>query len=529
MTDLIDPADVADEDEFTELADAAVPRIDLVGKGANGFPFLIAKGQGLLNAEQVADLIGKQADTAPSGNQYHFHFEGNPAEITKAIHEAALRSRNANQNSNRAADGSTKESAMTDDVNKAAPDLDEPLEGAGDAMPMPGSPEWEAIDAATAAKWIGVLGRAKNAVCLLRDRELQEAVVGGDTDSADNAESLSEAECAIDCAISILAPYAVGEQMEAGDEGDDLTLVGKAAADVEAPLALIEALAPVMKAGRVLSGANEVKLRDAVALLQQVLATLPAPVDSGQPVAKEADMAADNQTATPPTPVEAAGDAIAAQKLELGIVHKAKGDPVVVVFNAEGKLIGVVDPDDLLPVSDSGAAKPDADGDADASADAAPADDAAAAAPADDGSADAAAAAPADGSATIPGTDTVQAPAPAAADDDLQKAAGDSTQQALELIKAALSPLAEQAAQAADLASVVKALQDRVEYLAKLPDQRHAPAMNGVGNTGTGNEGTPGDAFADLRKAVEDAPSENEKAVAKQRLAFAEIKNRFQR
>lgn len=36
-----------DEDEFTELVNADFPRVDLVGKGANGVPrFLIAKQDG---------------------------------------------------------------------------------------------------------------------------------------------------------------------------------------------------------------------------------------------------------------------------------------------------------------------------------------------------------------------------------------------------------------------------------------------------------------------------------------------------
>jgi hypothetical protein len=51
----------ANEDEFTELVDANIPRVDLVGKGANGMPFLIAKSAaGVLPDDFVRNLISKE-------------------------------------------------------------------------------------------------------------------------------------------------------------------------------------------------------------------------------------------------------------------------------------------------------------------------------------------------------------------------------------------------------------------------------------------------------------------------------------
>jgi hypothetical protein len=519
MSDLTETPDAVEDDvEGTWLADAQIGRIDLVHKGANGLPFLIAKGQGgFLPPEAVQDLLDRNAvpDPAPvTTPRDDVTLTGSPAAITKMIFDAAQRAKAR----------PTEENDMTDDVSKAKADLDitEPLSGAGDASPMPGTPEWEEVDAATASKWIGVLGRAKNAICLLAEREMQEAAVG-EVDGAENAMNLGDASSAIDCAISILAPYAVGEQMDADQA--QLSAVGKALAGADEPLDVIERLAPVVKAGRVLSGKNEQAIRDAVTALQGVLASLPAPIDeSGQPVAKEADMAASPTTLeVEVTPVVKAVELDAASEFPtftLGTVTKAKGDPVTVVFNADGKLIGVIDPADLMPVSDTAAKSDDSSDDAaPATDDAAPADDAAAAAPAADAADQAAAAAP----------DATADAAAAPADDDanVQKSTQSDGVAALSaLLNEALTPIAEKLASNDQLASVVKGLQERVEQLAKMPDDRKSPLLNGAFGTGDGNEGA-GDAHAELRKAVEDAKSDAERRDALQRLAYAEVKARF--
>ncbi|HTR93728.1 MAG TPA: hypothetical protein VMI73_18515, partial [Trebonia sp.] len=84
---------------MTELVDADFPRVDLVGKGANGIPrFLIAKqdaaATGLLEPEFVRDLIAKaEPDTGrervamPNG----ITLNGSPADIAAFIHKAAQR------------------------------------------------------------------------------------------------------------------------------------------------------------------------------------------------------------------------------------------------------------------------------------------------------------------------------------------------------------------------------------------------------------------------------------------------------
>jgi len=82
---------------------------------------------------------------------------------------------------------------------------------------------------------------------------------------AENVFSLSDALCAIDCIISILAPFAVEEQAEAEERQSDLD-------------GLTKGQVRVAKAGRVLSSQNETSIRSASDLLQKVLASRPAPV-----------------------------------------------------------------------------------------------------------------------------------------------------------------------------------------------------------------------------------------------------------
>jgi hypothetical protein len=92
-----------EEDEWSELLDFNPDRVDLVGKGANGVArFLIAKQDesagGLLPAEMVRDLIGKQAQDEPgqSGRERvtmpnGITLSGSAAEMAAFIHKASVR------------------------------------------------------------------------------------------------------------------------------------------------------------------------------------------------------------------------------------------------------------------------------------------------------------------------------------------------------------------------------------------------------------------------------------------------------
>lgn len=274
-------------------------------------------------------------------------------------------------------DGSLKGDSVSksDGVAKAdiGPDLDDGVDGMDPTVPLaapeddapgdptdPGSPAWEAIDAATASKWCSILSRARVAIDLLSEREMLEAA-SADPDDAGNACDLQDVCCAIDYAISVLAPFAVAEQSEADcGEADLMAAIGKAAAGVEEPLGLIEPLAAVAKAGRVLSASNEARIREAAASLNAVLQTLPQAPVAGDPVTKEeaAMTAAQTQDQAAPEssePVTKAGDApVPSEPQEPAEVAKADGEDgkpkAVAVYDAKGNLVGIVDPGDITPV-----------------------------------------------------------------------------------------------------------------------------------------------------------------------------------
>ena len=68
--------------------------------------------------------------------------------------------------------------------------LAEPEDDAPGDPTTPGSPAWEAIDAATAQKWTSIAVRLKNALAIMADREMQEAATA-DPGDADNAFDLA--------------------------------------------------------------------------------------------------------------------------------------------------------------------------------------------------------------------------------------------------------------------------------------------------------------------------------------------------
>ena len=374
------------------------------------------------------------------------------------------------------ADGSlkgavAKETEMDDDALDPTTVLADPD---GDAPGMdtdPGSPAWEAVDAATARKWTSILSRAKAALGVMSDREALEAATVDPSD-AENAYDLDDAACAIDYAISVLAPFAVDEQAEA-DCADDMQMVGKALADFDpTPLDTIEALAPIAKAGRTLSASNEAAIRGAVESLTKVLASLPAPTpdDSGQSVAKETHMADTEAASTEPVDED---------------VAKADGDKpeMVAIYDKNGNLVGIVDPDKITRIA--GADSTD-DGD-----DTQTSDD-------DDTAADTTDAAPADAPTDLTPAPAAEVgtPADAASDDDSVTKAGeppaDSTSTSTSIsdresavLKSSLlaavndvmtkqsAAQTEQIAKTGDavleLAELVKAQQDRIRVLEEQP------------------------------------------------------------
>jgi hypothetical protein len=510
------------DDELTALVDADIDRVDLVGKAANGTKFFIAKSaaagelRGLFAPDFVRDLIAK-SEPAPTP-QETVTMTGSPAAMAALIHGAPVRKATP--------EPLAKADSVADDLDPTTV-LAEPEGDAPGDENAPGSPAWEAIDAATARKWTGIAVRLKNALAVMADREMLEAATG-DCDDAGEAWDLKDAECALDYAIDTLAGFAVGEQAEAELGGEALAAVGKAMSGFDtAPLEVLEAFAPVRKAGRTLSSANEAAIRGAVDSLQKVLASLPAPMtDDGQQVAKQTKETA----VSAPAPVEAplsAGEtvlpaaAVAAIPLQpeakwstsRGVqyegdrVAKADKKPMYVVCDASGKPVGVCDPDDIMPIADMGGS-----GDETSAPESA----------AETGDA-------ADG-AVIPGTQTIAAPAPADGDEEDVAKSADTQAQLAAALKEAISPLAEGLAQFAQLADVVKGLEERVERWGKSPDDRRSPVMNGATGAGAGlalRDSGGADPMADLVKAVAEAPEGAARDAASTELALAKIRARF--
>lgn len=437
MTDVL-----GDDTEFSELVDAIVPRVDLVGKPANGSSgFLLMKQDaqaGLMPPDAIRDLIGKTAEPIPQ--EETVTMTGSPGAIAKLMHEAAVRARQrdkfekakydtedrkrmagngqamddgsypiadeadlddaihavgrggADHDAIRrhviarakalgasskipddwAADGSLKEvtkMAVTGELDDGVDGMDptvvlaEPgddMDAPGD-MNEPGSPAWEAIDAATARKWCSIAVRLRNALCVMAEREMLEAA-SVDPDDAMAAWDLQDAECALDYVIDTLAGFAVEEQAEAELAGEAMGMVGKALAGFDpAALDTFEALAPVAKAGRVLSTANEAAIRGAVDSLQKVLASLP-PAPSTDDVAKtaneESDMpeptlSEDTTAASGQEPAMGVQQAAPKPVAEQAVTDMAKADAdkkMVAVYNAKGVLVGIVDPEKITMI-----------------------------------------------------------------------------------------------------------------------------------------------------------------------------------
>lgn len=224
-----------DAADMSELVDAEIDRVDLVGKAANGHKFILAKSAdgNLFDADLVRELI-KSGETVTE-------------EIVKEDLDASVVLADAEV----AADGDVTE---------------------------PGSPAWEAVDAATAAKWTAILARAKNAVCELKEREKAEVEAGVEYDD-DSVDDLKDVVSAIEYAISLLAPFAAEEAAEAATA--DVNAVVKAAGAIKPKqLAIVEKFAPVVKAGRTLSAANQAALENAAESIRKVLDSLPAAPES---------------------------------------------------------------------------------------------------------------------------------------------------------------------------------------------------------------------------------------------------------
>lgn len=308
-------------------------------------------------------------------------------------------------------------------------------------------------------------------------------------------------------------------------------LIKEADADAPADLSVFEDLASVLKAGRALSSANEAALRNAAEAIQKVLASLPAPekapVEKETPVAEETTEAPVEKAEAVEAPADIAKEAEAPAEA----VEVEKASALMAVYDAAGKLVGVIKPNALTAV-DAGAAP---EGSPEEEAAESPAEEAAEAEPFEESAEDevqpedgAPAESASDDEALIPGTETVQSPVEKSAE---AEAPVTQAPDVAALLKEALAPLAEKIAAAADLVSMVEVLKERVEAIGREPDDRNSPKLNGAtGIAGVAKRSADTDELADLTKSVEIAKEAGNPAaitIAEQALAFASIKSRF--
>lgn len=307
-------------------------------------------------------------------------------------------------------------------------------------------------------------------------------------------------------------------------------LIKEADAVAPADLAVFEDLASVLKAGRALSSANESALRGAAEAIQKVLASLPAPEEA--PVEKETPVAEETTEETPveKDTTEAPVEAPVEKADEPAVEDVEKADNLLAVYDATGRLVGVIKPNALTPV-DSGTT--DAPEEADAPAEEAAEEELEAAAeeePADEVQPEDGAPTEslADDEALIPGTETVQAPVEKSADPAPVTQAPDVAA----LLKEYFAPLAEKVAAYDDLAKNYELLKERVEAIGREPDDRNSPKLNGAtGTAGVAKRAADTDALATLAKSVEIAKESGDPtaiANAQQAYAFESIKTRFQ-
>ncbi|MGE0399938.1 MAG: hypothetical protein AB7T06_24700 [Kofleriaceae bacterium] len=339
-----------DTGDMSEIVDAQIPRVDLVGKAANGTRFLIAKGEqgaSLLDADTVRELVTKgqsMTDTAA------------PAVDAEPV-------------------------AKADDAPITVGDIIAETPGGSTADSVPGSPEWEIKDAETAQRALGVLARVKAAITWLAGREASEIATGAENGPSDLG-NIEDAGGALDFAIDQLAQYAASEKVEAELTDEVIEAIGKAVALADsAQLDSIEQLGPIVKAGRVLSAANEGKIRGAVESLSTVLDSLPS--------APEAVEKNEGATVTDDTKPEATADGeITKTDAETPVAEQPEAEPVEksetpaeavadaptdpiekagelqIVYDKEGGVVGVVKPEQIQPVKGGGPAvgdKPEAD------------------------------------------------------------------------------------------------------------------------------------------------------------------------
>ena len=317
---------MSDDDTVTELTNVRVSRVDAVDEPAHGMPWVLLKSHDVdpaLVAERLwkakydtgqLKQMGKDGRAYRNPDGSYSYPIADAEDLDNAIravgrggaeHDAIRRyiARRAKQlkatdkiPDTWASDGTIQkaEAGMDDD---AVDDLNgriiEPGDVVEDAAGLVApthqgdpddvtSPAWEAVDAARARAAVQTLSWLKGLVQEMEEREDAEVAMTGDLGDARSSIDLAEALSGLDCALGILAKFAVDEQAEANGRAQEVADQAEALGIVKAITTATEA---ITKAGRVLSAANEQSLRAAHAALSEVLGRVPAPAEEA-PVAE---------------------------------------------------------------------------------------------------------------------------------------------------------------------------------------------------------------------------------------------------
>jgi hypothetical protein len=487
------------QDEFTELVDADITRVDAVGKAANGTTILLAKSAegepvGLFAPEFVRDLVAK-ADagaTPPTGERVTV--SGSPDAIARMIHQAAAGQRVVK---------ATQPEYVAFVKAKYSAEEKRDLASQGHAMRnSDGEPDYPIDDEEDLGKAIHAVGRGGADHDKIRRYVIRRAREMGKPDQIPD-------DWAADGSLKTPVAKADGDS-EPGSpawEAQDAESAEQVLASVLALRPRIEALA--QREGTEVGAGHMEDLGDVIDLQgAQDCLTQAAKLLGGFAVSERAEAGASvTKAAEPPTPT-AASAAPSPQEstvTDTRAVEATAAAPASAPAETVAKSDGALTEAELAAIGRDYLRKMAAEKATETSGATALAEDA----------------------RVIPGTETVQAPAQAP--EDVMKAA--ATQLAT-VFGEAIAPVAKQLG---ELAAQVGSQTGRVEKALAQPDDRRSPLLNGAtgapglapSHRGTGFQDRP--EFEPVRKALDALPDGPQKEEAQREVAIAAIKGRFSR
>lgn len=220
---------VTPEDELTEIVKAEIERVDgVLGPANGGRPLLMKSLDGEPPVDVVTVLEKAAQNTKAQREDAKFKMRGTDGEVKFPIDDCSDVS-DAWGLRGHASGVEGGQAAVERHIKRAASELgcdgpwnDGKVEKADGEEMAPGSPAWEAQDAAALRAAASQLADLRGRVATSRDREAQE----DEPYDWDNASDLDCAVQALDCALGIVARLAFTEQVEAM-RPDDMAKAGR--------------------------------------------------------------------------------------------------------------------------------------------------------------------------------------------------------------------------------------------------------------------------------------------------------------